>query len=109
MNIRLLRKIERLESSVSQRLGPEPRDAVVSAALARSSTADLFVPMDACETQRPHLEWSGGQVSAGESLRDAMEAECLQAGFKSLAEFDRNCRRTMSPMSLGSSRRAPWR
>jgi hypothetical protein len=28
-------------------------------------------------------------VSVGERLRSAMETECLQAGFKSLAEFDR--------------------
>jgi hypothetical protein len=87
MNMRLLRKIERLESSVSQRRRPEPRDAVVSAALARVSTAELLVLMDACDTQRPYPEWSDGQVSASKSLRGALEAECLQAGFKSLAEF----------------------
>jgi len=103
MNMRLLRKIERLEGSVSQRLGPEPRDAVVGAALARVSTADLLVLIDACETHRAYREWSDGQVSAGESLRSAMEAECLQAGFKSLAEFDRTCQTTLSPTSLGRS------
>ena len=109
MNMRLLRKIERLESAVSQRLGPEPRDAVVCAALARVSTADLLVLIDACETQRSYSQWSEGQVSAGNSLRSAMEAECLQAGFKSLAEFDRICQHTMSAMSPGRSRQAPWR
>jgi hypothetical protein len=101
--------IERLESSVSQKRGPEPRDAVVSATLARVSTADLLLLIDACEAQRPYPEWSDGQVSAAESLRGALEAECSQAGFKSLAEFDRSCQTTMSPTSLGSMGRVHWR
>jgi len=109
MNMRLLRKIERLERSISQRRGSEPYDGVVGAALGRVSTADLLVLIDACETQRSYSEWSEGQVSAGNSLRSAMEAECLQAGFKSLAEFDRICQRTMSAMGLGKMRRARWR
>ena len=89
MTARLLRRIRRLETSAGLLGQSGPRDAVVSAALARVSTADLFLLMEAAESQRPYPEWNGDQVSAGESLRSAMEAECTRAGFKSMAEFDR--------------------
>jgi len=68
-----------------------PRDAVVGSALVRVSTPDLIKLIEACESQRPYDEWSSDQVSAGESLRGAMEAECLQAGFKSVAQFEQLC------------------
>jgi hypothetical protein len=89
MNIRLLRKVERLESMVSLTRGPEPMHPVVEAALNRLSTADLRLLIDALRAQRPYSEWSNEQVSACERLQSAMEAECVQAGFKSAAEFNR--------------------
>jgi hypothetical protein len=89
MSIRLLRKVQRLESLVSVRGGSEPMHPVVEAALNRLSTADLRLLIDALRAQRPYNEWSNEQVSACERLQSAMEAECLQAGFKSLAEFNR--------------------
>ena len=49
------------------------------------------------------------QLFAGEALRSAMEAECLQAGFKSLAEFDRLCPATMAKTSFSGIGRAHWR
>jgi hypothetical protein len=45
-------------------------------------------------------------VSAGETLRVAMEAECLQAGFKSLAELDRLYPATMAKTSFRGIGRA---
>jgi hypothetical protein len=109
MNMRLLRKLERLENSVSPMRGPEPRDAVVRAALARVSTEYLRLLRGAYEAQGLGKELSREQVSAGEALRSAMEAECLQAGFKSLAEFDRLCPGTMSTTSFRGIGRAQWR
>jgi hypothetical protein len=53
MNTRLLRKIERLESRVSPMRGPEPGDAVVTAALARLSMEDLDLLASALEGQKP--------------------------------------------------------
>jgi hypothetical protein len=45
-------------------------------------------------------------VSAGERLRSAMETECLQAGFKSLAEFGRIYPATIAKTSLRGIGRA---
>ena len=109
MNIRLLRKIERLESSASQTRGPEPHDAVISAALASLSTADLELLVGALEAQSLGMELSPEQVSAGERFRSVVEAECLQAGYKSLAEFERICQTTMSTTSLRRVGQAHWR
>lgn len=109
MNMRLLRKVERLESSASQRLGPEPRDTVVRAALGRMSTDDLELLVGAHEAQSLGTELSREQVSAGERLWSAVEAECLQAGYKSLAEFDRLCPAIMSPTSFRRVGQAHWR
>jgi hypothetical protein len=109
MNIRLLRKVERLESSASQRRGPEPRDAVVSAALASLSTDDLELLVGAHEVHNLGMELSREQLSAGERLRSAVEAECLQAGYKSLAEFERLCQATMSTTSRRRGGPAHWR
>jgi hypothetical protein len=109
MNMRLLRKVERLESSASQRLGPEPRDAVISAALARMSTDDLELLVGAHEAQSLGMELSREQVSAGERLWSAVEAGCLQAGYKSLAEFERLCQATMSTTSLKGVGQVHWR
>lgn len=109
MNMRLLRKVERLESSASQRRGHEPSDAVVRAALANLSTDDLELLVGAHETHSLGMELSREQVSAGERLRSAVEAECLQAGYKSLAEFDRLCPAAMSTTSLKRVGQVHWR
>ena len=109
MNVRLLRKVERLESAVRPMRGPEPRDAVASAALARLSTEDLDLLASAFEGQHPGKELVPEQVAAGERLSTAMEAECLQAGFKSSTEFDRLHPATMSTISFRRVGRAHWR
>ena len=106
MNMRLLRKVKRLESCVRPMRGPEPRDAVVRAALVRVSTDDLLLLIGALEGQGLGMEVSREQVSAGERLQSAMEAECLQAGFKSLAEFDRLCPATTATTSCRGIGRA---
>ena len=107
MNMRLLRKVERLESCVRPMRGPEPCDAVVRAALARVSTDDLLLLIGALEGQGLGMEVSREQVSAGERLQSAMETECLQAGFESLAEFDRLYPATTTPTSVRKHRMTP--
>ena len=87
----------------------EPRDAGVRAALARVPTDDLHLLLGANEAQGLGKELSRKQVSAGEVLRDAMEAECLQAGLKSLAEFDRLCTATIAKTTFSGIGRAHWR
>ena len=109
MNMRLLRKVERLEMAASQRRGPEPRDTVVNAALGRMSTEDLELLVSALEGQGLGMALSREQLSAGERLRSAVEAECLQAGYKSLAEFDRLCPDTMSAATVRRAGPAHWR
>jgi hypothetical protein len=61
----------------------------------------------ALDGQGLNKEVSREQVSAGERLRSAMEAECLQAGFKSLAEFDRLYPATTTPTSFRKHRTTP--
>jgi len=109
MSIRLLREVQRLESLVSLRRGSAPTHPVVRAALKRTSTDDLLLLIGALEGQGLGKEPSREQVSGGERLQSAMEAECLQAGFKSLAEFDRLCPATMSKTSFRGTGRAHWR
>src|ERR1035438_7436892 len=100
MNMRLLRKVEQLENCVSSMRVSGPRDMIVGAALARVSTADLFRLIDAGESQRPYQDWNDEQISAGDSLRTAMEAACLEAGFSSVAEFERLCPVTAPAMNF---------
>jgi hypothetical protein len=109
MNARLVRKVERLESSFSPLPGSGPRDAVVGAALERLSTGDLLQLIDSLDAQRPFKDWSAEQVSASEALRTAMEAECLQAGFKSVAELDRLYPAATTETTLRRTGPAPWR
>jgi hypothetical protein len=91
MNTRLLRKVEQLENCIKSMSVSGPRDTIVGAALGRVCTADLFHLIDAGESQRPYQDWSDEQISAGDSLRNAMERTCLEAGFSSVAEFERHC------------------
>ena len=66
MNLRLLRKVERLESWVRPRAGPEPRDQVVSAALRRLATDDLLLLIGTVEGPDPGKALSAELlVSAG--------------------------------------------
>ena len=110
MKMRLLRKVERLESWVRPRAGPEPRDQVVSAALRRLATDDLLLLIGALEGPDPGKALSAELlVSAGERLQSAMETECLQAGFESLAEFDRLYTGAMAKTSFRGIGRARWR
>jgi hypothetical protein len=88
---------------------PNAYDAVASAALARLSTEDLDLLASAFEGQHPGKELVPEQVAAGERLSTAMEAECLQAGFKSLAEFDRLHPATMSTASFRRVGRTHWK
>jgi hypothetical protein len=109
MKLRLLRKVERLESWVRPRAGPEPRDQVFSAALRRLATDDLLLLIGALEGPDPGKALSAELlVSAGERLRVAMEAECLQAGFESLAEFDRLYPATTTRTSFRNIGPASW-
>ena len=80
---------------------------VVSAALRCLATDDLVLLIGALDGQGLNKEVSREQVSAGERLRSAMEAECLQAGFKSLAEFDRLYPATTTPTSVRKHRMTP--
>jgi len=97
----LLRKVEELESRVRPVDDSEPRDQVVSAALARLDTNDLLMLIDAFEGPDPGKGLSADQVlAAGERLQRALETECLQAGFKSLAEFDRLYPANTAPTKL---------
>ena len=103
----MLRKVERLESLVSLRRGPEPSNPVFQAALRRLSTDDLVLLIGALGGPDPGKALSAELlVSAGERLRSAMETECLQAGFNSLAEFDRHCQAIMAKTSFRGTSRA---
>jgi len=101
LRLGLLRKVERLESWVRPMGGSEPRVQVVGAALARLDTNDLLLLVGAFEGPDPGKGLSADQVlAAGERLQRAMETECLQAGFRSLAEFDRLYPSTTPPTSF---------
>ena len=109
MKLRLLRKVERLESWVRPNAGPEPRDQVVSAALRRLATDDLLLLIGALDGRDPGKALSAELlVSAGERLQSAMETECLQAGFESLAEFDRLYPATTTRTSFRNIGPASW-
>ena len=109
MKLRLLRKVERLESWVRPNAGPEPRDQVVSAALRRLATDDLLLLIGALEGPDPGKALNAELlVSVGERLQSAMETECLQAGFESLAEFDRLYPATTARTSFRNIGPASW-
>ena len=109
MKLRLLRKVERLESWVRPRACPEPRDQVVGAALRRLATDDLLLLIGALEGPDPGKALSAELlVSAGERLQSALETECLQAGFESLAEFDRLYPATTTRTSFRNIGPASW-
>ena len=87
---------------------PEPRDQVVGAALRRLATDDLLLLIGALEGPDPGKALSAELlVSASERLQSAMETECLQAGFESLAEFDRLYPATTTPTSVRKHRMTP--
>jgi hypothetical protein len=109
MNTRLLRKVERLESRVSPMRRPEPGNAVVNTALARLSMEDLDLLASAFEGQHPGKELVAERVAAGERLSTALEAECLRAGFKSLAEFHRLHPATMPRTGFRMVGRTHWK
>src|ERR1039458_5171451 len=70
MKLRRLRKVERLESWVRPRAGPEPRDQVVSAALRRLATDDLLLLIGALDGRDPGKALSAELlVSAGEGCK----------------------------------------
>jgi hypothetical protein len=113
--VKIVHRVEKLERLEAQAHPPsamgKPRDQVVSAALARLASNDLILLIGALELEGPDSGkgWSAEQVSAGERLPSAMATECLQAGFKSLAEFDRLYPDTTTATSFRNGGPASWK
>jgi len=109
MKQRLLRKVECLEGLISPAQISGPHDAMVSAVLTRVATNDLLLLIEAFEMGLPYAQWNAAQVSAGESLRLAWEGECSQAGFKSVADFERLYPAPANATLPGRTGPLPWK
>jgi hypothetical protein len=85
----LLRRVGKLEQSRHFPRAEDLRKPIMDRAIASLTTPDLHLLIEAAETKKHGQAPTVEQLVAMENLRKAFETECLQAGYKSAADFNR--------------------
>jgi hypothetical protein len=84
------KRIERLEKSLAPEGNSDPHEDMNRLALARVSTEDLLALIAIGEQGKPPGEWTEPESAAVHALASAFDQEVLRAGYRSVAEFQRN-------------------
>jgi hypothetical protein len=87
----LSRRIARLERSYCPPSADDLRKPILKSAFASMTVADLRMGRDALLALRRGESLSVEQIAAEEKWNVAMESACKRAGYKSVADFNRNC------------------
>ena len=85
----LSRRIVKLERSRYFPSAEDLRKPIVDRALASLATPDLLLLLEALKRKEQGHALTTEQAAAMEKLGIAFETECLRAGYKSAADFNR--------------------